>query len=74
MEKSIESAVATIFSANNIAISVLFILCVFLGWLVVMARKDEREDRKTLLEAVNNNTKAVNDLRILLSANLGKPL
>lgn len=57
---------------ENIAVMVCLGMCVFLGWMLTSARKEDREDRKEIVESLNNNTKAIMDLRIALAALSGK--
>ena len=48
--------------------------CVFLGWLHVVWRREEREDRKIAYQVIEENTKALNGLQNVLSALTGKPI
>lgn len=67
-----EGISAILNATNNIAIIILILMVVFLGWLLVTARKDEREDRNKLLTSIDTNTKALSDLRIALAAQTGR--
>lgn len=60
--------IANIFSkTDNIAIIVLGVACGVSMYLHVVWRREEREDRKQLYDLVQMNTKALNDLRVVLA-------
>jgi hypothetical protein len=60
--------------ADNLAVLVLLAVCGALIWLHVVWRREEREDRRALLELINKNTEALNGVRMALIAITGKPL
>jgi hypothetical protein len=45
-----------------------------LAYLHIVWRREEREDRKAMLETLNQNTAALNGVKNVLSAMTGKPL
>ena len=45
-----------------------------LGWLYVKTIGEHRLDRKELVEVIAKNTEALNGIRNVLSAMIGKPL
>lgn len=57
---------------ENIAVLVCLAMSIFLGWMLVNERKENREDRKAFVEALEKNTGAITDLRIALAALSGK--
>lgn len=56
------------------AVLVPMLLCIFLGYLHIVWRREEREDRKAAYETIERNTEALGELRNLLSALTGKVL
>jgi len=46
--------------------------CIGLGWLHLVFRREEREDRKSMLEVFGKVTEALNGVRIALAAMTGK--
>lgn len=48
------------------------VLCIFLGYLHVIWRREEREDRAKLVEAFTKVTEAMNEIRIAVAAITGK--
>lgn len=69
-----EALLAAIGKTENIAIIVLMLVCAGLGWLHVVWRREEREDRRQLQDLVRANTQAVDQLRTAMSLMVGKPL
>jgi len=63
---------AIVGKTENIAVLVCLAMSVFLGWMLVNTRKEDREDRKAFVEALEKNTSAITDLRIALAALSGK--
>jgi hypothetical protein len=57
---------------------VLLLVCFaegfFLYWLVKVLRAEDREDKEKIVEALNNNTEALNGVKNVLSAMTGKPV
>jgi len=47
-------------------------LSIFLGWLHVVWRREERVDRKEALETLHENTQALNAVKNVLSALTGR--
>jgi hypothetical protein len=54
------------------AVLVLVLVCIGEGYLHVVWRREEREDRKSLLEVLNQNTKALSSVQIAIAAMTGK--
>jgi hypothetical protein len=50
-------------SANNIAISTLFLMVFFLMYIVLRQRTEDREDKKVLTQIVADNTEALLELK-----------
>lgn len=72
---AILTAIAGLFSKPEyVGLAVTTTGCIGLGYLHVVWRREEREDRKTLLEVINKNSEALNGLRNVLSAATGKAL
>ena len=67
-----EALVAAISKIDNIAILILFMMCAGLGYLHIIWRKEEREDRAKMLDAFNSIVQALNDLRVSHAATLGE--
>ena len=67
-----EALVAAIGKIDNIAILILFMMCAGLGYLHIVWRKEEREDRSKMLDAFNSIVQALNDLRVSHAATLGE--
>jgi hypothetical protein len=67
-----ESLAPLLAGIKDIAVLVPVLGCIGLGWLHVVWRREEREDRKAMLEVVNANTAALNGVRIALAAQTGK--
>jgi L-rhamnose isomerase len=57
---------------DNVAILVLVAVCGCLMWLHVQWRKEEREDRRQLLDLVQKNTDALNGVKLALAVMTGK--
>lgn len=54
------------------AVLVLVLICIGEGYLHIVWRREEREDRKATLEVVNQNSKALNGLQVAIAAATGK--
>lgn len=67
-----EALLALIGKADNIAVLTLLGVSAGLGYLHVVWRREEREDRKQLYAAVEAQTRAVEALRHAISISLGK--
>lgn len=63
---------AIVGKTENIAVLVCLGMAVFLGWMLVNARKEDREDRKAFVEALEKNTDAITGLKIALAALTGR--
>ena len=59
---------------DNVAILVLVAVCGCLMFLHVQWRKDEREDRRQLLDLVQKNTEALNGVKLALAVMTGKQI
>jgi hypothetical protein len=57
---------------DNVAILVLVAVCGCLMWMHVQWRKEEREDRRQLLELLEKNTEALNGVKLALAVMTGK--
>jgi hypothetical protein len=53
---------------DNIAIVVLTVCLFSFAWMVMKFRKEDREDRKELREAVDRNTSALYELRLVVAS------
>ena len=69
-----ESLAPLLSGIKDIAVLVPVLGCVGLGWLHVVWRREEREDRKALLEVISRNTEALNGVRVAIAAQTGKAL
>lgn len=69
-----EALLAVIAKTDNLVVLVLLLMCSALGYLHIVWRKEEREDRRNLMDTVAKNTDALNGIRIVLSAMTGKPI
>ena len=67
-----EALVAFINKVDSIPILVLFAMCMGLGYLHIVWRKEERDDRAKMLDAFNSIVQALNDLRVSHAATLGE--
>jgi len=70
----IEVLLAFIGRADNVAILVLTLALSGCGYLHLVWRREDREDRQKLYATLEANTRALEGLRNVLSASLGKPL
>jgi len=59
---------------DNIAVLVLVLCLGFMGWLFVTERNENRLDRQALLDLLNKNTDALNNVRNAISAITGRPM
>lgn len=59
---------------DNVAILVLSLMCIGLGYLHVVWRREEREDRAKMLEAFNKLVDTLNDVKVAIAAATGKGL
>lgn len=59
---------------DNVAILVLSLMCLGLGYLHVVWRREERADRQAMLESFNKLTEALNDIKVAIAARTGHPL
>jgi hypothetical protein len=59
---------------DNVAILVLALMCLGLGYLHVVWRREEREDRAKMLDAFNKLVEAMNDVKVAIAAATGKGL
>lgn len=65
---------AFIGKADNIAVIVLMLGCAGLGYLMVVWRREYREDLAKMLQTIDKNTEALNGLKNVLSARTGSAL
>lgn len=59
---------------DNVAILVLSLGCLGLGYLHVVWRREERADRQAMLESFNKLTEALNEIKVAIAARTGQPL
>ncbi len=72
---AILSAIAGMFSKPEyVGLAVTTCGCLGLGYLHVVWRREEREDRSKLLDVINKNSEAISGLKNVLSASTGRPL
>lgn len=57
---------------DNVAILVLCLMCIGLGYLHVVWRREEREDRQKMLETFGKIAEALNEVKIALAAQTGR--
>lgn len=67
-------ALLAVIGKVDAATLVLLIVCAGLGYLHVVWRREEREDRKQLYALIESNTRALDALRSAVGFSLGKPL
>jgi hypothetical protein len=59
---------------DNLAVLVLILSQLGLGWLFVTERKENRADRQALMDLLYKNTEALNSIRNAISAITGRPI
>jgi len=59
---------------DNVAVLVLSLGCFGLGYLHVVWRREERADRQAMLESFNKLTEALNEIKVAIAAQTGRPL
>ena len=59
---------------DNVAILVLALGCLGLGYLHVVWRREERADRQAMLESFNKLTEALNEIKVAIAARTGQTL
>ena len=69
-----DALIAVIGKIDNVAILILLLACAGLSYLVHSLKRDYREDMGKMLDTINKNTEALNGLKNVLSASIGKPL
>lgn len=69
-----EALVAFISKVDNVAILVLVLALAGSGYLHLVWRREEREDRAKLLDLLQKTTDAINGLKMALSVMTGKIL
>lgn len=69
-----EALVAAIAKVDNIAVLVLLLGCAGMGYLMVVWRREYREDLAKMLQTIDKNTEALNGLKNVLSARTGNAL
>ena len=67
-------AILAVISKVDAATLVLLLVCAGLGYLHVVWRREEREDRRRLYDVVEAQTRAVESLRTAISILTGKPV
>lgn len=66
--------VAAINKISDPAVIVLIAMCAGLGYLHIVFRREDREDRTRMMDTLGKNTEVLNKLVNLLSAMTGKAL
>lgn len=69
-----EALIPLLSKIENVALLITTLGCIGLGWLHVIWRREERNDRQKMLEIVSANTAALAELKNVLSAIHGKPV
>jgi hypothetical protein len=69
-----ESLVPLLSSLKDVAVLVPTLGCIGLGYLHVIWRREEREDRKSMLEVLNKVTEALNGVKVAIAARTGQSL
>lgn len=67
-----EALIPLLAGLKDSAILVPTLGCIGLGYLHVVWRREEREDRKAMLDVLNRVTEALNGVKIALAAMTGK--
>lgn len=67
-------ALALIGKVENVAILVLIVCLIGCGYLHVVWRREDREDRRAAFETIGKITEALNGVRNTISAITGKEL
>lgn len=70
MEQLIEAVSQT----GNIALMLSVCANIALAWAHVVWRREERADRRKMQETMDHVTEAMNGVKIVLSAQLGRPI
>jgi hypothetical protein len=69
-----DAVVQLLGKVDNVAILVLSLGCLGLGYLHVVWRREERADRQAMLESFNKLTEALNEIKVAIAARTGQPL
>jgi hypothetical protein len=67
-----EALLPLLLKLQDPAVLVPVVGCIGLGWLHVIWRREEREDRKTMLTTFTEVTKALNGVQVAMAQLLGK--
>lgn len=67
-----EALIPLLGKVDNVAVFVLLIVCGGLWYMVMVNRREEREDRQKMLETFNKIAEALNELKIAIAASTGK--
>jgi hypothetical protein len=67
-----EALLPLLLKLQDPAVLVPVVGCIGLGWLHVIWRREEREDRKTMLSTFTEVTKALNGVQVAMAQLLGK--
>lgn len=57
---------------DNLAVLVLGLCLIGLGYLYLTERRENRADRQALIDLLHKNTEALNQVRIAIAATLGR--
>jgi Zn-dependent protease with chaperone function len=69
-----DAAIGLLSKVDNIAVLVLSLGCLGLGYLHVVWRREERADRQAMMAAFNNLTTALNEIKVAIAAQTGRQL
>ena len=69
-----DAAIALLTKVDNVAILVLSLGCLGLGYLHVVWRREERADRQAMMAAFNNLATALNEIKVAIAAQTGRAL
>lgn len=69
-----EAIIGLLGKIDNVAVLVLSLGCLGLGYLHVVWRREERADRQAMMAAFNNLTSALNEIKVAIAAQTGRAL
>lgn len=69
-----EAIIGLLSKIDNVAVLVLSLGCLGLGYLHVVWRREERADRQAMMAAFNNLTSALNEIKVAIAAQTGRAL
>jgi len=69
-----EQIVQLLGKVDNVAVLVLSLGCIGLGYLHVVWRREERADRQAMLDSFNKLAEALNEIKVAIAAATGRTL